>query len=71
MNCPVCRSSSHHAEVSAHLAGFDEEIVGCDVCGSSWSENHGMVEIVTDTQEHSFLAAASESVEGGDYAMVG
>jgi hypothetical protein len=29
-----------------------------------------MSEIVTDTQEGSFLSAVSECVEGGDYAMV-
>jgi hypothetical protein len=70
MNCPVCRSCAQHSEIKAHSAGFDEEIIGCDVCGSSWSLNHGMSEIVTDTQEGSFLSAVSECVEGGDYAMV-
>jgi hypothetical protein len=71
MNCPVCKSVFQHSEVEAHVPAFDESIIGCDGCGSSWSINHGMAEIVVDAQEGSFLAAASECVEGGDYAMVG
>jgi RNA polymerase subunit RPABC4/transcription elongation factor Spt4 len=69
MRCPVCHSSAQHPEIRSHSVDFDEEIVGCDVCGSSWSLSHGMAAIVTDTQERSFLSAVSEIVEGGDYAM--
>jgi hypothetical protein len=31
--------------------------------------NHGLTEIVTDTQKHSFLAGSTECVEGDDYYL--
>ena len=66
MKCPVCKNHDH-ADIHLHAEGFNEEIMKCRVCGTTWSLNHGMAEVVKDSQEHSFLAAASECVEGDDY----
>jgi hypothetical protein len=48
------------------MNGFDEDLFQCDICGSSWSVNHGLVDIVKDTQRRSFLQANAELVEGND-----
>jgi len=66
MKCPVCKNHQMHTEIRVHANGFDEDLFQCDVCGSTWSVNHGLVEIVKDTQRRSFLEANSESVEGQD-----
>ena len=47
-----------HTEIHVHDNGFDEELYQCDVCGSTWSVNHGLVEVVKDYM--------SESVDGAD-----
>jgi len=70
MKCPVCKSRQH-SEIDLHSDGFAEEIDECKICGTVWSINHGVVEIVNDTQEKSFLEALSECVEGDDYNWVG
>ncbi len=67
MRCPVCKNTEQHLEIDAHYNGFDEEVVECDVCGTIWSINHGMMDIVKDVQAHSFLEATTELVEGADY----
>ena len=67
MKCPVCKSQEMHAEIQVHANGFDEELFQCEVCGSTWSVNHGLVEIVKDTQSKSFLEANDESVDGVDF----
>lgn len=69
MKCPVCRSHEHF-DIELRSAGFDEEIIECRICGSIWSINHGMTEIVKDTQKKSFLEAQTECVEGDDYNLV-
>jgi len=56
-----------HTEIQVHANGFDETLFQCDVCSSTWSVNHGLVEIVRDTQARSFLGANSEAVDGTDY----
>jgi transposase-like protein len=66
MKCPVCKNHQLHAEIEVHANGFDEDLFQCDICGSTWSVNHGSVEIVKDTQSRSFLEATSESVDGAD-----
>jgi uncharacterized Zn finger protein len=66
MQCPVCKSHQEQSEIEVHANGFDEELFRCELCGSTWSVNHGLVDIVKDTQRRSFLAANAESVEGGD-----
>lgn len=69
MKCPACQS---HEFSSMNLAteGFYEEIAECGCCGTIWSINHGLVEIVKDSNPRSILAATSECVEGDDYFML-
>ena len=69
MKCPVCKTYEHHVNIDLHADGFTEDIVTCSVCGTIWSVNHGLTEIVKDTQEKSFLSATSECVEGDDYSQ--
>ena len=66
MKCPVCKSLDAHTEIQVHENGFDEDLFQCETCGSTWSVNHGLVEVVNDTQKRSFLEAKSEAVEGAD-----
>lgn len=68
MKCPVCKSL-RNSEIDLHAEGFYEDIFECAACGSSWSVNHGLAEIVKDTQRASFLEALSECVEGGAYCF--
>lgn len=66
MRCPVC--GSHEQSVLSMKAGqFEEGLVECGVCASSWSVNHGLSEVVVDTQLASFLQGQSECVEADDY----
>jgi len=46
---------------------FEEGLVECGVCGSSWSINHGLAKVVVDAQLASFLQGQSECVEADDY----
>jgi hypothetical protein len=66
MKCPVCKNHQTHTEIEVHANGFDEELLQCDICGSTWSVNHGLVKVVKDTQSRSFLEANSEPVDGAD-----
>lgn len=66
MRCPVCKSHQMHTEIEVHSIGFDEELFQCDACGSIWSVNHDRVDIVKDTQAHSFLEADADAVDGTD-----
>ncbi len=66
MKCPVCKSHKSHIEIQVHANGFDEDLFQCETCGSTWSVNHGLIEIVKDTQSKSFLEANDESVDGVD-----
>jgi glycyl-tRNA synthetase (class II) len=70
MKCPVCKNREHIG-IDLHVRGFTENIVECKICGSIWSINHGVTEIVKDTQKNSFLEALSECVDGDDYNWVG
>lgn len=66
MKCPICKNTENR-EIDLHADGFYEDLFECSFCGSSWSVTHGLTEIVTDTQQASFLEALTESVEGDDY----
>ena len=68
MKCPICKSPKHN-EIDLHVEGFHEELFECDLCGSSWSVNHGLTEIVNDAQQSSFLEALTECVESDDYCF--
>jgi transcription elongation factor Elf1 len=70
MKCPVCKHHEH-ADIDLHADGFTENIMECPICGSTWSVNHGVTELIKDTQEKSFLEAQSENVEGDDYNLDG
>ena len=66
MNCPVCKGTENHG-IGLQTEGFQEDIIVCEFCGSSWSINHGKAEMIRDTQEMSFLEGVTERVEGDDY----
>jgi hypothetical protein len=67
MKCPVCKH--HHFQgIELRAAGFGESLFKCTTCGSTWAISHGLTEVVSDTQEHSFLAGTTECVEGDDYS---
>lgn len=66
MKCPVCNNHEHQ-QINLHSEQFNEGILECSVCGTSWSINHGLSEVIKDPNEKSFLSALSEAVEGDDY----
>jgi len=66
MQCPVCKSYANQ-EIDLHSEQFTEEIVKCEVCDCEWAVNHGLIEIVKDSQINSFLESTTECVEGDDY----
>jgi len=66
MKCPVCKSTDFKAN-DLHVEGFSEGIFECLTCGTIWALQHGLVEIIRDSQESSFLGATSECVESDDY----
>lgn len=66
MRCPVC-GSHEQSVLSMKVDQFEEGLMECAVCASSWSVNHGLAEVVTDTQLASFLQGQSECVEADDY----
>ena len=66
MKCPICKNT-HIQETDLHAEGFYEDLFECVVCGSSWAVNHGLTEVIRDTQQSSFLEALTECVEGDDY----
>ncbi|SNB47331.1 hypothetical protein [Geobacter sp. DSM 9736] len=70
MQCPVCKNHEQ-VDLDLHAEGFTEDIVECSICGTTWSVNHGVIEIIKDSQEKSFLEATSECVEGDDYNYTG
>jgi hypothetical protein len=69
MKCPVCKTHEQYTEIDLHAEGFAEGIMTCGICGTIWSVNHGVSEVVKDPQERSFLEAISECVEGDDYSF--
>ena len=66
MKCPVCNNYEHQ-QINLHSEGFHEGLIECNVCGTSWSINHGLAEVVKDPNAQSFLSATTEPVEGDDY----
>lgn len=69
MKCPTCKTHGQYTEMDLHADGFAEDIITCRICGTVWSVNHGVTEVVRDPQEHSFLSALTECVEGDDYSL--
>lgn len=68
MKCPVCKSHGPHDDLGLHVEGFAEQITTCSICGTVWSTSHGVVEVVSDPQQGSFLEGVSECVEADDYS---
>jgi uncharacterized Zn finger protein len=68
MKCPVC-SNYDSIEIGLQIDQFDEKIIHCKSCGTIWSINHGLTEIVKDGQENSFLEGQSLPVESDDYGI--
>lgn len=68
MKCPVCRNHQQ-VDTNLHSDGFKEGITECSICGTTWSVNHGVTEIIRDPQIDSFLEVQSECVEGDDYSL--
>jgi len=69
MKCPVCNTHEQYAEIDLHADGFAEEINTCHICGTIWSVNHGVTNIVKDPQKKSFLSALSECVGADEYSF--
>ena len=68
MQCPSCKNHEH-SNTHLHADQFDEDIMKCSICGTTWSVNHGVVEVIQDAQSASFLQGCSECVEGDDYNL--
>ena len=66
MQCPICGGYEQRS-MEMKIGQFREDLSERSICGSSWSINHGHVELVEDTQSLSFLQGETESVEGVDY----
>ncbi len=66
MQCPIC-GSHEQKSMTMKVEQFSEGLEECIVCGSLWSINHGLAELVVDTQLASFLEGQSECVEADDY----
>lgn len=66
MYCPTCKTLEH-SDVHFKSDAFEEDLNRCSACGTVWSINHGIIEIVTDSQEESFLSSVTEDVECDDY----
>lgn len=69
MLCPVCKTHDQYSQSALITEGFNEQLITCEICGSLWSINHGMTELVRDAQENSFMEALSECVESDDYSL--
>lgn len=67
--CPTCKSALC-IETSFDSAQFHEEIYECTNCGTVCSLAHDQLEVVIDSQEHSFLSSTSALVESDDYAFI-
>ncbi|MEJ2202031.1 MAG: hypothetical protein P8X63_13605 [Desulfuromonadaceae bacterium] len=68
MKCPVCRYGEFQ-ELYLRTEGFSVDIKECRVCGTVWSVNHGVKEVIFDAHGNSFLEVTSECVEADDYSF--
>jgi len=67
--CPTCNSALC-IETSLDTFHFHEKLYECSNCGTICSSAHGQLEVVTDSQEHSFLSTTTSLVEADDYAFI-
>ena len=49
---------------------FHEEIQACANCGTVCSSAHDLIEVIEESQGHSFLSTTSEHVESDDYVYI-
>lgn len=68
MKCPVCKNHKN-VSIDIHTDGFAEDIVTCSICGTVWAINHGLQEIIKDSQEKSFLSTTSDCVETDAFSL--
>ena len=66
MKCPACNNHEYQ-QINLHSDQFHESLNECSLCGTTWSINHGLAEVVQDPNAQSFLSAISESGEADDY----
>lgn len=66
MRCPFCESYEQSV-LSLKSKQFAEVLVECMACGSSWSINHGHIELVVDAHAESFLSGQTDCVEADEY----
>lgn len=71
MRCPVCKQRNQNIDQFMRGEGFSENIIECDVCGTTWSVNHGVAEVVAEPLACSFMQASTEMVEADDYNYAG
>ena len=57
MKCPVCQHIDHN-EIDLHCDGYAQDIIECSVCGTIWSDDHGIAAIINQPSE----AAAAGSL---------
>lgn len=62
MKCPVCKSLKNET-IELFASQFHEKIIECNECSTLWSVQHDLMDVISDVQERSFLAAKSEDVE--------
>lgn len=67
--CPTCKSALC-IETNLDSFQFHEQIFECTNCGTICCLAHAQLEVVTDSQEHSFLSATTALVEADDYAFI-
>ena len=66
--CPTCKQTASN-EVDLDAFQFHEELYECTICGTVCSLAHDQLEVVSDSQEGSFLATTADSVESDDYVF--
>jgi transcription elongation factor Elf1 len=67
--CPTCNSTLC-IETSFDTAQFHEKFYECTNCGTICSSAHAQLEVVSDSQERSFLSTTTALVEADDYAFI-
>lgn len=68
MQCPVCGSPEHN-DIHLQSGDFKEDIIQCPTCGTVWSINHGLAEVVSQPEGGSFLSLQSDGIEGDDLVI--
>ena len=68
-SCPTCKTFLC-IETSFDALQFHEKFYECTNCGTVCSSSHAQLEVISDSQERSFLSTTSSLVESGDYAFI-